>query len=657
MARQKNFHRISAPAGSGKTYYISKKINEIIDDSPFVSILCITYTNRASEVMKERIISPNVSISTIHTFLNSFLKPFFYNENVISYFIDIYKTRIIRDLKNPEKVERYQESLGIKTGISIETVESSIKKLYYNEKQNSSLLYGGLSHDDLLEFSYKLVEKFPKIGLKLRELYQYIFIDEVQDTSAEILKFFYNLTKDSQTQVYFLGDKMQEIFNKYDGSFENEFISFDNSISKEFNKNYRSSKEIVNLLNKLYKSNNKINQESNKGIVGCMPKIIMTIDIEQFLFENRTIYDKFYKLRTINKKRFENINNSGKSAVKIYNDYQTLYPGIGSISVMDVLGNNNFESNPDELMSFINLLFKVKSDFNNKIYGEVIRTIKSVRKISYNGQSLPVFEEELLKINYHVDKVNFKKKMEYLVELLESEELLETVIQNLYENKIINKEFYEYIFFYEKGENFNYKNLFNNSIELFKLIDNYNRNPMVSTQHGVKGEGHPKIMFVTEDSSNPGIRIYDFLNLFTHFSTTEMDFNLDDFQTFYYNFNKDISELENLLEKKIGGIKVNDRDCYYDYFQNIYERYLDNNYFKFICLKNNTVSFHSKTTIKNMKIIFNNNLVRSILTAYKLFYVGCSRAEDELIVLINENQIDNVEQFKEVFKNIGFIVE
>lgn len=657
MARQKNFHRINAPAGSGKTYYISKKINEIIDDSPFVSILCITYTNRASEVMKERIISPNVSISTIHTFLNSFLKPFFYNENVISYFIDIYKTRIIRDLKNPEKVERYQESLGIKTGISIETVESSIKKLYYNEKQNSSLLYGGLSHDDLLEFSYKLVEKFPKIGLKLRELYQYIFIDEVQDTSAEILKFFYNLTKDSQTQVYFLGDKMQEIFNKYDGSFENEFISFDNSISKEFNKNYRSSKEIVNLLNKLYKSNNKINQESNKGIVGCMPKIIMTIDIEQFLFENRTIYDKFYKLRTINKKRFENINNSGKSAVKIYNDYQTLYPGIGSISVMDVLGNNNFESNPDELMSFINLLFKVKSDFNNKIYGEVIRTIKSVRKISYNGQSLPVFEEELLKINYHVDKVNFKKKMEYLVELLESEELLETVIQNLYENKIINKEFYEYIFFYEKGENFNYKNLFNNSIELFKLIDNYNRNPMVSTQHGVKGEGHPKIMFVTEDSSNPGIRIYDFLNLFTHFSTTEMDFNLDDFQTFYYNFNKDISELENLLEKKIGGIKVNDRDCYYDYFQNIYERYLDNNYFKFICLKNNTVSFHSKTTIKNMKIIFNNNLVRSILTAYKLFYVGCSRAEDELIVLINENQIDNVEQFKEVFKNIGFIVE
>ncbi|HFI0055671.1 TPA: UvrD-helicase domain-containing protein, partial [Streptococcus suis] len=91
MARQEsNFYRVNAPAGSGKTYFISKTINDILCKNPFANILCITYTNRASEVMRERIISPNVEISTIHSFLNNFLKPFFRNEKVLNYYFEFY---------------------------------------------------------------------------------------------------------------------------------------------------------------------------------------------------------------------------------------------------------------------------------------------------------------------------------------------------------------------------------------------------------------------------------------------------------------------------------------------------------------------------------------------------------------------------------------
>ena len=82
---------------------------------------------------------------------------------------------------------------------------------------------------------------------------------------------------------------------------------------------------------------------------------------------------------------------------------------------------------------------------------------------------------------------------------------------------------------------------------------------------------------------------------------------------------------------------------------------LDNDYFKFICLKENKLNFQKKTAIKKIQEnIFNNNLVRSVLTAYKLFYVGCSRAEEELVVLIDANQIDNMEEFKNCFNQIGF---
>lgn len=560
MARPTTFYRVNAPAGSGKTYYISKAINDIIKSSPYARILCITYTNRAAEVMRDRIISSNVSIATIHSFLNDFLKPFFHNKAVIDYYVEVYKEEIGKTLTKLDLVERYKENMKIDGDVSLEIVADKLNHIYYNERKYSFVLDGGLSHDDLLKFTFKLIEKFPKIGLKLREMYQYIFIDEVQDTSADILKFFYNATKNSGTEVYFLGDKMQEIYDKYDGSFEEEFDSCDNSISDQFNVNYRSSDEIVYVLNNLYLSGSKTFQSSNKGTIGIIPKLIFADDIENYLSNHTEEYQEFYKLRTVNIKRFENINNSGKSASKIYRLFQNIYPSTGRISVMDVLGNNKFEENPDELMSFLSLLFQIVSEFNQKNYGEVIRLLKSSRKKLPYGKSVSILDDSLLKIEYHKDKVRLKEKIGNVISLFNSDKMLGVIIQELRENKILSKGFYEFIFLYEKNERFLYTELFCQPIELFKLIDDYNRNPMVSTQHGVKGEGHKKILFVAEDSSNPGIKVYDFLNLFVEFQSTNNSFSLDEFQKFYYGFNKDISVLEEIINKKIKDVNQPDRE-------------------------------------------------------------------------------------------------
>lgn len=651
--QQNNFYNINAPAGSGKTYFISKTINDILNNEPFVKILCITYTNRASEVMQERIISPNVEISTIHSFLNDFLKPFFSNDKIINFYFEIYKEEIKTTLDNSGKlVEWYKERFSVDGDVSEEIIKSNLK-IYYNERQSSFVLDGGLSHDDLLYFSFKLIERFPKIGFKLREMYNYIFIDEVQDTSTEVLRFFYNSARGSSTKVYFLGDKMQEIYNKYDGSFESEFGEFDSSLSQTFTTNYRSSKEIVDLLNHLYLSVSRVTQNSYIGKKGQLPQLVFTDNIETYLSNNSEVYEKFYKLRTVNRKRFKNINNSGESAEEIYTKYQEIYPNNARISVMDVLVNSNYDENPDELMSFLSLLFQVLSEYHNKNYGEMIRLLKNSKNNLSFGKSISVFDSSILKIEFHQDKVKLKEKMDLFVKLLESKELLGIVIQELVANKVISDDFYKFIFLYAKNGDFLYTDLFCSSIELFKLIDEYNRNPMVSTQHGVKGEGHKKILFVAENSSNPGIKIYEFLNLFTCFYT-QNEFNFDSFQQFYYDFNHDILSLEEKLEKKISKIKAEDREQYFDDFQNIYNKYLENEYFKFICLNQNTLQLREKTCLADMKIIFNNNTVRSILTAYKLFYVGCSRAEEELVVLINSSQIDNVKEFKNCFKQIGF---
>ena len=651
--QQNNFYKINAPAGSGKTYFISKTINDILNNEPFVKILCITYTNRASQVMQERIISPNVEISTIHSFLNDFLKPFFSNDKILNFYFEIYKEEIKTILDNSGKlVELYKKKFSIDGDVSEEIIKSNLK-IYYNERQSSFVLDGGLSHDDLLNFSFRLIERFPKIGFKLREMYNYIFIDEVQDTSTEVLRFFYNSARGSSTKVYFLGDKMQEIYNKYDGSFESEFGEFDSSLSQTFTTNYRSSKEIVDLLNHLYLSVSRVTQNSYKGKKGQLPQLVFIDNIETYLSNNSEVYEKFYKLRTVNRKRFENINNSGESAEEIYKNYQEIYPNNGRISVMDVLVNSNYDENPDELMSFLSLLFQVLSEYHKKNYGEMIRLLKKSKKNLPFDKYISVFDSSLLKIEFHEDKVKLKEKMDLFARLLKSKKPLGIVIQELVANKVISNDFYKFIFLYDKNGDFFYTDLFCYSIELFKLIDEYNRNPMVSTQHGVKGEGHKKILFVAENSSNPGIKMYEFLNLFTCFYT-QNKFNFDSFQQFYYDFNRDILSLEEKLEKKISKIKAKDREQYFDDFQNIYNKYLDNEYFKFICLNQNTLRLQEKTCLKDMKTIFNNNAVRSILTAYKLFYVGCSRAEEELVVLIDENQIENMTEFKNCFKQIGF---
>ena len=71
-----NFFIVNAPAGSGKTTTIREMINNIISINSKDNVLCITYTNRAADELSKSFSSPNISISTIHSFLNNFIHLF-----------------------------------------------------------------------------------------------------------------------------------------------------------------------------------------------------------------------------------------------------------------------------------------------------------------------------------------------------------------------------------------------------------------------------------------------------------------------------------------------------------------------------------------------------------------------------------------------------
>ena len=283
---EENIYLVNAPAGSGKTTKIKEMIIEHTIHYPEDNILCITYTNRAVDELKRNINNKHIFISTIHSFINTLVSPLFGLNSIKDLYWEIFGERIqdrINNLNNDPKIEesnkKYVEKHG---GLSVPILKANIDRISYGETKFSSLYYGKLSHEDLLIFARIMMDRYPNVRKKISDKYQLIFIDEYQDTSSDVLNIFYRAIKDTDTTLFFLGDKMQQIYKTYDGSFESTFSKFNTEVS--LGTNHRSIPVIVDILNKLY-NNPKYKQEvyeKNKGKrPEYNPRIILSNDIHK----------------------------------------------------------------------------------------------------------------------------------------------------------------------------------------------------------------------------------------------------------------------------------------------------------------------------------------------------------------------------------------
>ena len=105
-----NCYLINAPAGSGKTTEIKSIVQRCIIDNPKDNILCITYTNRAADELSKGILSKNVFIGTIHSFLHFFLKPYFAHQDILELYFEIYGAQISERIDNKGQKESIAES-------------------------------------------------------------------------------------------------------------------------------------------------------------------------------------------------------------------------------------------------------------------------------------------------------------------------------------------------------------------------------------------------------------------------------------------------------------------------------------------------------------------------------------------------------------------
>ena len=269
---------ILAGAGSGKTKTITTRLAYLISIGIDPStILTLTFTNKAATEMRERAYSLIDSSSlntppllcTFHKFGLLFLKFHMSELGRKNSFIIIDNDDKKRILKSIDKeittsllvseISKYKNTL-----LSPNEAKSAAQlKLYQQiadiyEKYEAYLLKNNLvDFDDLLLLPYKILEKNENLAKEISQKYQYIMVDEYQDTNELQYKLLRKLCA-THNNLCVVGDDDQSIYGWRGATIRNilNFAeNFENTKVVKLEENYRSTNTILNHANQLIEHN------------------------------------------------------------------------------------------------------------------------------------------------------------------------------------------------------------------------------------------------------------------------------------------------------------------------------------------------------------------------------------------------------------------
>lgn len=110
----------------------------------------------------------------------------------------------------------------------------------------------------------------------------------------------------------------------------------------------------------------------------------------------------------------------------------------------------------------------------------------------------------------------------------------------------------------------------------------------------------------------------------------------------YDIYNMELSNLQISINMKINDLNKGSYAQYENIVQkkirDIIKQYAGNPYFKFLC-KEKYEQFLSKPDVTKAKECLKESTVYGVLSAYKLFYVGCSKAQKKLTILLDKSKI------------------
>jgi len=276
---------ILAGAGSGKTRVLTHRIAYLIEEqgvNPW-NIMAITFTNKAAEEMRERVDSivgfgaESIWVSTFHStcvrILRRFIDRIGYENNFTIYDTDDQKTlmkEVCKKLNIDTKMYKERSIISAISSAKNEMItpeqfeknaggEWSLKTYARAYKEYQSMLHknNALDFDDLLVKAVELFKACPDVLENYQERFQYIMVDEYQDTNTVQFQFISLLAKKYQN-LCVVGDDDQSIY-KFRGANIANILDYEKVFPQakviKLEQNYRSTQNILNAANEVIKNN------------------------------------------------------------------------------------------------------------------------------------------------------------------------------------------------------------------------------------------------------------------------------------------------------------------------------------------------------------------------------------------------------------------
>lgn len=268
---------ILAGAGSGKTKTITTRLAYMLEEVgiPASSTLTLTFTNKAAKEMRERALniiqtqSYPPLLCTFHKFGLLFLKFHIHLLNRNNNFVVIDsddKKKIIKKI-NAElptalissEISRYKNSLMNPEEAYAQSELANYKQIakIYEEYEDYLLQNNLVDFDDLLSLTYRLLDENPELAIETSQKYQYIMVDEYQDTNELQFKLLKKLCT-IHNNICVVGDDDQSIYG-WRGAHVRNILEFDQDFADakvvKLEYNYRSTKPILDAANTLIEHN------------------------------------------------------------------------------------------------------------------------------------------------------------------------------------------------------------------------------------------------------------------------------------------------------------------------------------------------------------------------------------------------------------------
>jgi len=376
---------ILAGAGSGKTTTIISRLAYLIEvlGIPASNTLTLTFTNKAAKEMKERALNmiDNVSypplLCTFHKFGLLFLKfniHLLKRENNFVVIDTDDKKRIIKkinsELPTPlvaSEISRYKNSL-LSPDDAYKQAElfqyQEIAKVY--EEYEKYLTENNLvDFDDLIALTYKLLDENPELAKQTSQRYQYIMVDEYQDTNELQLKLIQKLCY-AHNNICVVGDDDQSIYG-WRGAHIRNIIEFDQDFigAKIFKleENYRSREPILKVANALIEHNRSRHGKKLIATRGTGEDVV-TLNSNDENEESRKIAVKITKLlesgvRAKDIAVLYRVNVLSRSIEEGLNRYSISYKLVGGLRFYD-------RAEIKDLISYIRIITNFHDDFSFK---------------------------------------------------------------------------------------------------------------------------------------------------------------------------------------------------------------------------------------------------------------------------------------------------